>query len=526
MTDNPPELPELVAVAAESVLPPSLTAATTELSDAPQPLEVKLSALQLFSQPAATDTEAAVAPAPLTINIQADASQNLYYYPAPDMTLHPMMQQLGLHYSNAYPMPYQPQYPLMQPLQPFPQLYQPPVSSPSRLSRSASPPRQHRKASKSLTQSHHGPVDPSTLRVPRVYVGNLAFSVGWQDLKDFFRNALGSVGRVELIAHPSGRSKGCAVVEFDSCEEAGRAINELNNAEIHGRKIFIREDREGKGFGAQSAQRAAAAAQASAAAAAAAGQGLGGIYDSGMGGITSAVDSVYSGPYGQAAAVPGGYAFNMQLYAQYLQQLQQQQQMRQQQLQQQLFQQQQQMEAYLPGQPQPSSPLTGPLQGMPGSFSPSPLPLHFVPSPSFLTQPPPSPYTLNRPFLYSPPSPTSTTTPSASGSPQPLLSPSSASSTSSSTYPAHPAAEAHSPRLLLSNLPFSFTRSQLYELTAQYSAQPVRCEIVVDGETGRSRGVGVAVYGSREECERVVDEMKGLVVGERKVHVRRDEYSS
>ena len=96
-----------------------------------------------------------------------------------------------------------------------------------------------------LEQLH---VDPASLKAPRVYVGNLAFSVGWQDLKDYFRERIGEVQRVEIISYPSGRSKGCAIVEFASVEDAARAINECSNEEIQGRKIFLREDREEKGF--------------------------------------------------------------------------------------------------------------------------------------------------------------------------------------------------------------------------------------------------------------------------------------
>lgn len=42
----------------------------------------------------------------------------------------------------------------------------------------------------------------------------------------------------------SGRSNGCAVVEYSTEEEAERAITELTNSEMLGRKIFVREDRE------------------------------------------------------------------------------------------------------------------------------------------------------------------------------------------------------------------------------------------------------------------------------------------
>lgn len=41
-----------------------------------------------------------------------------------------------------------------------------------------------------------------------------------------------------------GRSKGCGIVEFEAPEEAAAAIQQLNHSELHGRQIFIREDRE------------------------------------------------------------------------------------------------------------------------------------------------------------------------------------------------------------------------------------------------------------------------------------------
>ena len=516
MTDPPPELVALEDGAAQL---PSLSVTQQPLDS--QAADEKLSPSHQLSLPQ-LDT----AQTPLTTAIHADAASTVYYFPAPDMTLHPLVHNLAMPFPhNAYPN----HYPLTAPPPaPLPPQHAQQYTAGPNVPPSSTTGRSHHRKSNSLTQSHHGPVDPGTLRVPRVYVGNLAFSVGWQDLKDFFRNALGAVGRVDLIAHPSGRSKGCAVVEFDSIEEAGRAINELNNAEIHGRKIFIREDREGKGFGAQSAQRAAAAAQANAMAAVAGPNvgaagveggygGVGGVMGAGGGG------DVYGGMYG--AGVGGGYGISMQFYVQYLQQLQQQQ-MRQQQHQQQ--QQQQQMDSFLPAmsamasaqsQPQPSSPLPLPLQPLPAGFGPSALPLPFNPSQVFISPSILASYNPNRPFPYSPLSPTSYSTPS-SISPPPSTSASSIAS--SSQYVAQ--SDPHSPRLLLSNLPFSFTRSQLYELAGQYSAAPLRCDILLDSGTGRSRGVGVAVYGTRDECERVMDEMRGLVVGERKIHVRREEH--
>jgi RNA recognition motif-containing protein len=90
------------------------------------------------------------------------------------------------------------------------------------------------------SSSGMGGGDPSH----RVYVGNLAYEVAWQDLKDHMRNA-GDVLRAEVMTMHDGRSKGCGIVEYAHADGASRAIAELNDTELMGRKIFVREDREG-----------------------------------------------------------------------------------------------------------------------------------------------------------------------------------------------------------------------------------------------------------------------------------------
>lgn len=82
----------------------------------------------------------------------------------------------------------------------------------------------------------------------RVYVGNLSWDVSWQDLKDHMRSA-GDVSFAEVMQEPGGRSKGCGVVEYKSPEEAKEAIESLNDTELKGRMIFVREDRETSGGG-------------------------------------------------------------------------------------------------------------------------------------------------------------------------------------------------------------------------------------------------------------------------------------
>mmetsp|Transcript_33329 Transcript_33329/g.71410 ORF Transcript_33329/g.71410 Transcript_33329/m.71410 type:complete len:403 (-) Transcript_33329:316-1524(-) len=80
----------------------------------------------------------------------------------------------------------------------------------------------------------------------RLYVGNLAWSVTWKDLKDHFRSC-GEVSRADVIYEggmEGARSKGYGIVEYKTSEEAQQAITELADSEIHGRRIFVREDRE------------------------------------------------------------------------------------------------------------------------------------------------------------------------------------------------------------------------------------------------------------------------------------------
>jgi len=81
-----------------------------------------------------------------------------------------------------------------------------------------------------------------------VYVGNLAYETSWQDLKDHMR-AAGNVDKADVLQNNDGRSKGCGIVLYQKSHEAARAIRELQNTELNGRPIFVREDREQGGGG-------------------------------------------------------------------------------------------------------------------------------------------------------------------------------------------------------------------------------------------------------------------------------------
>lgn len=77
----------------------------------------------------------------------------------------------------------------------------------------------------------------------RVYVGNLAYSVNNYDLKNFMLQA-GEVVRATVLCNAARHSRGCGIVEFATAEEAQNAIDSLQNVELKGRMVFIREDRE------------------------------------------------------------------------------------------------------------------------------------------------------------------------------------------------------------------------------------------------------------------------------------------
>eukprot|EP00747_Dinoflagellata_sp_TGD_P167303 gnl/TRDRNA2_/TRDRNA2_191452_c0_seq1.p1 gnl/TRDRNA2_/TRDRNA2_191452_c0~~gnl/TRDRNA2_/TRDRNA2_191452_c0_seq1.p1 ORF type:complete len:334 (+),score=66.27 gnl/TRDRNA2_/TRDRNA2_191452_c0_seq1:58-1059(+) len=77
----------------------------------------------------------------------------------------------------------------------------------------------------------------------RVYIGNLSWETTWQDLKDHMRS-IGEVARVDVFTDADGRSKGCGIVAYRSADDAQRAIEELQDTDFMGRRLFLREDRE------------------------------------------------------------------------------------------------------------------------------------------------------------------------------------------------------------------------------------------------------------------------------------------
>ena len=76
----------------------------------------------------------------------------------------------------------------------------------------------------------------------KVYVGNLPFSIDEEAFKKLF--SAYEVEEVTLIKDKfSGRSKGFGFVTFKDEETAKKAISEMSDKEIEGRKLKVNEAR-------------------------------------------------------------------------------------------------------------------------------------------------------------------------------------------------------------------------------------------------------------------------------------------
>lgn len=76
----------------------------------------------------------------------------------------------------------------------------------------------------------------------QLYVGNLPYQAGWQDLKDLFR-AAGNIIRADINIGADGRPKGSGTVVFETSKDAQQAIGMYNGFDWYGRTLEVREDR-------------------------------------------------------------------------------------------------------------------------------------------------------------------------------------------------------------------------------------------------------------------------------------------
>ncbi|MGB9601343.1 MAG: RNA recognition motif domain-containing protein [Verrucomicrobiia bacterium] len=73
----------------------------------------------------------------------------------------------------------------------------------------------------------------------RLFVGNLSFKTGEQELKDYFSQA-GVVTSVNLMVDKfTGKSRGFAFIEYATPEEAQRAVDQFNSKEFQGRTLTV-----------------------------------------------------------------------------------------------------------------------------------------------------------------------------------------------------------------------------------------------------------------------------------------------
>jgi len=94
----------------------------------------------------------------------------------------------------------------------------------------------------------------------KLFVGGISWDTTEDSLKAFFAKTGNVVSATIIKDKYSGRSKGFGFVEMSSEEEAKKAIAELNDKELDGRKIAVNEakpmvPRENRGFGGKGGRR-------------------------------------------------------------------------------------------------------------------------------------------------------------------------------------------------------------------------------------------------------------------------------
>jgi cold-inducible RNA-binding protein len=88
----------------------------------------------------------------------------------------------------------------------------------------------------------------------KLYVGNLAWSVASDTLENMF-SGFGTVTSAQVVQdRETGRSRGFGFVEIQEDEGAERAIAEMHDKEVDGRRLTVneakpREGGGGRGFG-------------------------------------------------------------------------------------------------------------------------------------------------------------------------------------------------------------------------------------------------------------------------------------
>ncbi len=80
----------------------------------------------------------------------------------------------------------------------------------------------------------------------KIFVGGLSWGTDAEGLKVAFEQ-FGSVSEaIVIMDKQTGRSRGFGFVTFDAPEDGRKAIEEMNDAELDGRRLNVNEAREKK----------------------------------------------------------------------------------------------------------------------------------------------------------------------------------------------------------------------------------------------------------------------------------------
>lgn len=80
-------------------------------------------------------------------------------------------------------------------------------------------------------------------------------------------------------------------------------------------------------------------------------------------------------------------------------------------------------------------------------------------------------------------------------------------------------------QLFISNLPYTLRWQDLKDIFRENGFTPMHAEVLIDGPSGRSKGVGVVRLGSRELAEKAIVVLNGMEVSGRNITVRLDKFS-
>ncbi len=83
-------------------------------------------------------------------------------------------------------------------------------------------------------------------------------------------------------------------------------------------------------------------------------------------------------------------------------------------------------------------------------------------------------------------------------------------------------------KLYVGNLPHSYNEQDLKNVFSEYSSV-VSCKLIIDRDTGRSKGFGFVEFSSKDEANQAIEALNGtdaggraLVVNEARPQVRRE----